>query len=173
VRTSYGEEVSSYDRAIFESRDPQGIRFMLKDQNVKEVRWVTIPVLACWAYYFLSKPCPTNFLVFEPAAASRVVIMRKEKGEGVLVFDIGHQSVGCIFWEDHMVKAAFGMTMSASQVTRNIAYREGISTSEAMSLQSSAVDSEGPRLGISGLNSYSLEEHAREFARIYRRGIDI
>jgi hypothetical protein len=70
---------------------------MLKDQNVKEVRWVTIPVLAFWDYYFLSKPCPTNFLVFEPAAASRVVIMRKEKGEGVLVLDIDHQSAGCIF----------------------------------------------------------------------------
>ena len=66
-----------------------------------------------------------------------------ERFISVLVLDTGHQSAGCIFWEAHMVQVAFGMTMSASQVTGNIAYREGISTSEAISLQSLAVDSEG------------------------------
>jgi cell division ATPase FtsA len=57
--------------------------------------------------------------------ASWVVITRQEEGEAVLILDIGYQSASCIFWEDHMVQAAFGITMSTSQLTRDIAYSEG------------------------------------------------
>jgi hypothetical protein len=79
---------------------------------------------------------------------------REDKGEGVSVFDIGINPLVLYILEDDMVQAGFGMTMSAPQVTRNIAYRAGISTSEAMSLQSSAVESEGPWLGISGFGTH-------------------
>jgi hypothetical protein len=57
----------------------------------------TIPVLAFWDYYFLSKPWPNKFPCLRTGGV-KDGYNAERKGEGALVLDIGDQSAGCIFW---------------------------------------------------------------------------